>query len=79
MEAEMLTTFGSLAVGVMLLAYWLELRSKWWVLLFSLASAATSAYSALAEVYPITVIEGLWTFIALHRFRRRYQHESVSS
>ena len=33
-----------------------------------MASAATSAYSGLEEVYPIMVIEGLWSLVALQRF-----------
>ncbi len=72
----MLTVFGSLVVGIMFLSYWLEPRSKWFVLTFALASAATSAYSALLEAYPITAIEALWSIVALQRFWKRYQHES---
>ena len=70
----MLTVFGSIAVSVMVSAYWLEHRSIWFILIFAVASAATALYSGLAEVYPITVIEGLWSLIALRRFfsaRRR--------
>lgn len=69
----MLTFFGSLAVGIMLVSYWLEPRSKWFVLLFSAASAATALYSGIAEVYPITVIEGLWSLVALQRFVARHR------
>lgn len=67
----MLTTFGSIAVGAMFVSYWLESRSKWFVLTFALASAATAAYSGLAEAYPITVIEALWAVVALQRFAAR--------
>jgi len=70
----MLTLFGSIAVSIMLLSYWLEPRSKWFVLVFAGGSAATSAYSGLAEVYPIMVIEAAWTVIALERFIRRHQN-----
>ncbi len=69
----MLTLFGSIAVTVMLLSYWLEPRSKWFVLVFAGGCAATSAYSVLSEVYPITVIEALWALVALQRFLRRHQ------
>ena len=72
----MLTIFGSVAVGLMLLAYWLEPRSKWYVLAFAFASAATGVYSGLEEVYPISVIEGLWTLVALQRFYRRHRSET---
>ncbi len=72
----MLTVFGSIAVSIMLVSYWLEPRSNWFVLLFAAGSAATAAYSGLAEVYPITVIEGLWALAALQRFVKRRREES---
>ena len=71
----MLTVFGSIVVTIMMSAYWLEPRSRWYVLVFALASAATSLYSALSEVYPITVIEGLWALVAVRRFAIRHQRE----
>lgn len=74
----MLTIFGSIVVAIMMGAYWLEPRSRWYVLLFALASAGTSVYSALSEVYPITVIEAIWAAVALQRFfNRRSQELSV--
>ena len=72
----MLTLFGSIAVAVMFLSYWFEPRSKWFVLIFAGACVATSAYSALAEVYPITVIEALWSIVAFQRFSRRSRLEA---
>ena len=73
----MLTIFGSIAVTIMLLSYWLESRSKWMVLVFAIGSALTSAYSGLAEVYPITIIEGIWSLAAMQRFVGRYQNEKL--
>ena len=72
----MLLLFGSIAVSIMFLAYWMERRSKWMVLLFALGSALTSAYSGLAAVYPITVIEALWALVAVQRFLQRHREES---
>jgi hypothetical protein len=72
----MLTAFGSVTVALMMVSYWLEPRSKWFVLLFAAASAGTSAYSGLVAAYPITVIEGVWTFIALGRFLQRGSEEA---
>lgn len=69
----MLTIFGSIAVSIMFLSYWLEPRSKWFILIFAAASVATSVYSGLAEVYPIMVIEALWSAVALQRFNRTHQ------
>ena len=73
----MLTVFGSVAVAIMFLSYWMESRTKWMVLLFALACAATALYSGLEEVYPITVIEGLWALVALQRFLKRHRREAV--
>ena len=73
----MLTVFGSLAVGIMFLAYWRESSSKWMVLVFAVASAATSVYSGLVEAYPITVIEALWSIVALQRFYQRARQEKL--
>ena len=75
----MLTLFGSIAVAIMFLSYWLEPRSKWMVLLFAGGSAATALYSALAGVYPITVIETLWALAALQRFVKRHRQEAPDS
>ncbi|MDA0770405.1 MAG: hypothetical protein O2821_09300 [Chloroflexi bacterium] len=75
----MLTMFGSVAVAIMFLAYWLEPRSRWYVLAFAGASAATSAYSGLVEAYPITVIEALWALVALRRFMIRSRAELLAS
>ena len=72
----MLTIFGSIAVGIMFLSYLLERYSKWMVLVFALGSALTAAYSGLEGVYPITVIEGLWTLAALQRFIKRHRNEA---
>ncbi len=74
----MLTLFGSLAVSIMFLAYWLEPRSRWYVLVFAVASAATAAYSGLVEAYPITVIEALWAVVAFRRFLSRSKSEAFS-
>ena len=67
----MLTAFGSAAVGFMLITYWLEERSIWFVALFSLSSAAASAYGFLIGSYPFGAIEALWAVVAAQRFLRR--------
>ena len=71
----MLTTFGFIAVSIMLVSYWTEERSKWLVLVFAIGCGMTSLYSGLAGVYPITVIEGLWALVALRRFTKRHAQE----
>ena len=74
----MLTTFGVIAVTIMFLAYWLEPRSKWMVLIFAAGSAATAFYSGLVAAYPITGIEALWALVALQRFWRRHRQETLA-
>ena len=71
------TLFGSIAVTIMFLAYWVEDRSKWFLLVFAGGAAATALYSALVQAYPITVIEALWTMIAIQRFFKRHKAEAV--
>ncbi len=73
----MLTAFGSLAVGAMFFSYWLESSSRWFILSFAVASAATAVYSGLVAAYPITVIEALWATVALQRFVARSRKEQV--
>ena len=73
----MLTLFGAVAVAIMFLSYLLESRSKWMVLIFAAGSFATAAYSGLAGVFPITVIETLWGLAAIQRFWRRRQQEAI--
>ena len=66
----MLTAFGSIAVGTMLIFYWLEPRWRWSLLAFAGGCAATSAYSALEGVYPIMAIEAIWAVVAVRRFMK---------
>ena len=70
-EVRLLTVFGSFSVSLMLITYWLEPRSSWFVLAFAVGSALTATYSALAGVYPITVIEAIWAIAAVSRWQRR--------
>jgi hypothetical protein len=74
----MLTLFGSIAVAIMFLSYWMEPRSKWFVLAFAGGCAATSLYSGLVEAYPITGIEAIWALVALQRFFQRHREEAVN-
>ena len=72
----MLALFGSVAVVVMFMSYWFERRSKWMILVFALGCAMTAAYSGLVSAFPVTVIEGLWSLVALRRFVQRHRDES---
>jgi hypothetical protein len=76
-----LTVFGACAVATMLLAYALEQRSSWWVLMFALACAASSLYGWLAGTWPFGVVEGVWALVALRRWwvRRLQRKEQALS
>ncbi len=63
-----LTVYGAAAVSVMLLAYALEQRSPWWILVFAAACAASSTYGFLAGTWPFGVVEGVWALVALRRW-----------
>ena len=75
----MLAAFGFIAVSIMMLSCTFEARSKWYVLIFAGASAATAVYSGIAEVYTITVVEAIWSAVALRRFTIRHRVEQSSS
>jgi len=45
----MLTLFGSIAVSIMFLSYWLEQRSKWMVLVFAIGSGLTSSLQRIGR------------------------------
>jgi hypothetical protein len=73
-----LTTFGALAVTVMLLSYALERRSSWWVLVFALACGASSLYGWHSGVWPFGVVEAVWALVALRRWLlRRTESQSL--
>ncbi len=63
-----LTLFGASAVTVMLIAYALERRSPWWILVFAAACAASALYGWLAGTWPFAVVEGIWSVVALGRW-----------
>jgi hypothetical protein len=64
-----LSLFGLAAVTVMLVAYALEARSPWFVLMFAVGCAAGSAYGFLQGAWPFGVVEAVWTVVALRRWR----------
>ena len=68
-----LLIFGSLAVVTMLLMYWLEERSPWFVLGFALACAASALYGGLIGAWPFAGIEVIWAIVAFRRWLRRRQ------
>jgi hypothetical protein len=66
-----MTYFGAVAVGLMMLFYALEGRSTVYTLLFAAACFAASAYGWLAGTWPFGVVELVWGFVALNKWRAR--------
>jgi dolichyl-phosphate-mannose--protein O-mannosyl transferase len=63
------TVFGVVAVTFMMAMYALERRSRYFVLGFALGCALSSTYGFLAGTWPFGAVEGIWTFVALRRYR----------
>lgn len=66
-----LDLFGLFAVSLMLVAYALERRSAWFVLIFAFACVLGSTYGFLQGAWPFGLVEGVWAVIALWRWYSR--------
>lgn len=64
-----LTMFGLFAVTMMLVTYWLENRSHWYVLGFVGACLLGSVYGFRQGAWPFGLVEGIWSVVALRRWR----------
>lgn len=69
---DTLTLFGVLAVTTMLVTYALENRSHWFILAFAFACWFGSAYGFLQGAWPFGIIEAIWGFVALQRWRKSF-------
>jgi hypothetical protein len=63
------TVFGVIAVSFMMIMYAFESRGRRFVALFALGCALSSAYGFLSGAWPFGFVEGIWTFVALLRWR----------
>jgi hypothetical protein len=63
-----LTVFGLMAVTLMFIFYALEDRSPYYVLGFAVACVMGSIYGFLQGVWPIGLVEGIWSLVAFQRF-----------
>jgi hypothetical protein len=66
-----LTAFGLFAVTVMLIFYALESRGAVFTLGFACACALGSIYGFLQGAWPFGLIEAVWAFVALNKWRGR--------
>jgi hypothetical protein len=65
-----LTTFGLVAVTLMLVTYAPEARSHWYILAFAGACGLGSAYGFLQGAWPFGVVEAIWAGVAVRRWSR---------
>ncbi len=70
---SVLTLFGVIAVGSMLLFYATEERAPIFVLLFAGACIASAVYAFLQGAWPFGVVEIVWSGVAVRRWMRRRQ------
>jgi hypothetical protein len=75
---DRLTLFGLAAVTAMLMFYALESRSHWFTLAFAGACALGSTYGFLQGAWPFGLVEGVWTFVALDKWRRLHNGAASS-
>jgi hypothetical protein len=68
---DALTWFGLFAVSAMLICYALESRNAWFTLAFAGACMLGSAYGFLQGARPFGLVEGIWSIVALNRWRLR--------
>ncbi len=61
-------------MGTMLLFYTLEKRSTWFILAFAGSCVLSSVYGFLQGAWPFGVIEGIWSLVAVRRWRLERTH-----
>ena len=76
---DLLTLFGLISVSLMLIAYALEERAPWFVLLFAAACGASCVYGFLAGTWPFGIVEAVWAAVAVRRWRTRINGEERST
>ena len=68
---DLLTSFGLVAVSLMLVFYALEDRSALFVLAFAGACLLTSVYGFMQGAWPFGLVESIWAGVAVARWRQR--------
>jgi hypothetical protein len=66
----MTTAFGVAALTFMMVMYALEKRDQRYVLAFALGCLLSSAYGFMAGTWPFGVVEIIWAWVAVRRYRK---------
>ncbi len=64
----MITLYGVVAVGFMMLMYAFERRGRRFVAAFALGCVLSSVYGFLSGAWPFGVVEAIWSLVAVRRF-----------
>jgi len=63
-----LTLFGLVALAATVIFYALEDHGRWAVLSFAAACALASLYGLLQGAWPLGLLEGVWSALAIRRW-----------
>jgi hypothetical protein len=66
----MVTAFGLIVVTFMMVIYALESRDSRFIVASACGCLLSSTYAFLAGVWPLGVVEVIWTAVATQRYRR---------
>ena len=66
---SLITAYGVLALGFMMVMYALERRGRTFVLAFAVGCLLSSVYGFLSGAWPFGIVEAIWCVVALQRFR----------
>jgi hypothetical protein len=64
------TIYGVCAVSFMMAMYALERRGRAFILAVALGCVLSSVYGFLSGAWPFGVVELVWSFVAVHRYRQ---------
>src|SRR2546423_1624460 len=76
---DVVTFYGLIAVGSMLLFYALESRGAVFVLLFAGSCLASAVYGVASGAWPFGIVESVWSVIAFVRWRRRLHQTATQT
>jgi len=65
----LITIYGVLALGFMMVMYALERRGRRFILAFAAGCLLSSIYGFLSGAWPFGVVEAIWCVVAAQRFR----------
>jgi hypothetical protein len=70
-SSELITLFGAVSLGAMVVFYALEPRGRGFIFAFAVACRLSSAYGFLAGAWPFGVVEFVWAGVAARRWQAR--------